>query len=200
MPTSIHHIDEITEQTYTRIHACNLALVDHNKLFAPLVLLSQKACDNILQDNNKSTLEKIFLCAKEAEKFEAGNCLIKCYVEFTNLLKRFVQQGINTYDKCMPISIYTSTNHAILIIDNILVADPSFNVVMPLVQYKNQYARYSRPLKEYFGIQSNWECYIKKIYPDEKSTQFTMTLFDPPQDQINKWGNNNPSKSLSCGC
>ncbi|MCL9684997.1 hypothetical protein [Legionella maioricensis] len=167
-------IRHITQLIHTSIKACNIhGKKKDNNFFAPLVYYCQQKCDEILCRTDYSLLKRIQLCAKEVESLKAGNCMQQSFVAFDALLKEFIATNLSTYDMCIPISICTYSNHAFLLINNI-VCDPWNNFVGDLAT--SQYA--GLKLDEYFGIRSDWTCYIDNKIIDVESTKYTYSLFE----------------------
>jgi len=163
---------EVTEYIYQAIHASNLADKNHNKLFEPLVKLSQDACDAILGQSEISALEKLSLCARKVERFGGGNCLLKCIMGLDYLLKCYVLTGFSDYFQCIPVAIWTTARHAFIIVNDEIKCDILFGKTEYI---KGNFKKDDR-LSEYFGIRANWYCYADDTL-DLDSTRFTETLF-----------------------
>lgn len=141
-----------------------------NALFAPLVLIAQRACDEILADIEKSVLERLIRCAEVVNKYAAGNCMMQSFVAFDALLKKFLAAGLITVETALSMSICTTRDHAFVMVED-LVCDPWVGFVGPLKE--SPYSK--QKLSSYFAIGADWSCTIEGV-PDEPSTLYTYTV------------------------
>jgi hypothetical protein len=173
-------VEQVYHNIVDTIVACNKpGEGKNNKLYAPLVLLAQQQCDDILGEKNtkKSILEQILLCGKAVKKLGAGNCQLQSYAVFHDLLEQLISSGIIDYSACIPISIYMTSDHAFVVVDD-LVCDPWAKFIGPIAN--SPYAKFTR--EEYFGIRANWQCY-NGASQDAQSTDYTYALFPKPTYQ-----------------
>jgi hypothetical protein len=177
---SIHDIvHRVTDSVHCKIKECSSPKgKQNNALFKPLILAAQNDCDAILNKPAHSSLEKIIACAKVVEKYEAGNCLMQCYLAFNTMLNLFLDYGLANYQNCIPLCILTTSNHAFLLVNNQFICDPLFGTVKTLLNPGSL-----NECQEYFGIRDNWQCYINWNELDQQSTAHTYHLL-PAEQQI----------------
>lgn len=96
---------------------------------------------------------------------------MKCYLAFDYFLKCFHLAGLADHEHCVPVSIYTNTNHAFLVINNEFLCDPLFGTVTKISDPAKLYNA-----DEYFGIRADWECYTSKTNHDDNSSLYTYNL------------------------
>ncbi|KTD52845.1 hypothetical protein [Legionella quateirensis] len=165
-------VKQVTSEIHQEISACNIpGEKERNRFFSTLVYMSQCASDKILANTKFSFLERILLCAKEITQSGAGNCQLQSFVALDRLIRQFVTASLTTYDLCIPISIYTTANHAFILVNGTLVCDPWNNFVGSI---KDSTINLSNRT-EYFGIRSNWDCFDSGKY-DRYSTEYTCVL------------------------
>ncbi|WP_203112692.1 hypothetical protein [Legionella bononiensis] len=179
---------QVTSEIHQEIRACNIpGEKQKNRFFSTLAYMSQSASDTILANTELSFLERILLCVKKITEFGAGNCQLQSFVALDRLIRQFVAVTLSTNDVCIPLSIYTTSHHAFLLVNDSLVCDPWNNYVGCIKESPIDLSN----RKEYFGIRSNWECYDSGDY-DPYSTQYTYALMQ--QIEIDS------KKKLGIGC
>lgn len=178
VPSSAEVIEKVTRVTKdinTQIQACNKHTNKSDKanfrFFETMAYMSQAEADKILANTDYSYLERILLCSKTIKQYQAGNCQLQTFVALDCLITDFFASDLSNYNQCIPISICTIKNHALIIVDDNLVCDPWSNYVGSIDQSPFNLAN----RKEIFGIRSNWDCFDNGRF-DRFSTQFTEDL------------------------
>ncbi|CEG56086.1 hypothetical protein [Legionella fallonii] len=165
---------EVVSDINERIVKCNNPHdKERNRLYKPLVLIVQNACDGILSDSKKSILERILLCSMQVNRYNAGNCMLQSFAVFDQLIKKFIASGLADMTTGLPIGIFTTNDHAFVMVGD-LVCDSWANYVGPWE--KCPFAK--EKVKCYFSISSDWVCYDNGKDYDEASTQYTYSLVE----------------------
>ena len=138
--------------------------------FKPLVFLAQKACDSVLADSKRSSLERILLCANKVNEYNAGNCMMQSYVAFDQLLKQLLATELITMQTAIPIGIFTTKVHTFVMVGD-LVCDPWANYIGSWEKSPS----FGEEISCYFYIGANWNCYSGSEF-DENSTNYTLTV------------------------
>jgi hypothetical protein len=138
-----------------------------------LVFFTQQVCDKALANQKESILQRIQTCAKIVKVHGAGNCMMKSYVAFDEIIKHLIQEKIITLEETIPISICMTKDHSFVLLGD-YICDPWSNFAGPFAESKYFGERKSN----YFLINKHWQCFHGKSY-DVHSTKDTYTLFLP---------------------
>jgi hypothetical protein len=152
-----------------------------------MVLVTQKKCDKILEDESISELEKIRDCGAQAERYAAGNCQHKSFVAFNYLISKFIQDNAVNFNQTIPLSLCYFDNHFVVVIANLIVCDPWAQTTfllsdLPTAAYLDlQYNTkvYEGRMRPYFSIDDKWNCSFLSE-KDEKSELYTYLIVPGP--------------------
>jgi hypothetical protein len=173
----IESVKRVTAEINVQIQSCNKPADKSDKsnfrFFETMAYMSQNAVDDILANTDCSYLERILLSSEKITQYEAGNCQLQTFVALDRLITEFLTSKLSTYEKCIPISICTTNNHAFIIVDKTLVCDPWSNYVGSIGGSPINLSKH----KEIFGIRSNWDCFDNGSF-DSHSTAFTESLVE----------------------
>lgn len=129
-----------------------------------LVKATQDVADNILNDQNKSWLDKILEVAILTKREGFGNCQEKAFFGFAALiLESKKQQGLIS-----SLRLATFDNHFIVIVNEAVLMDPWLNLAFPLYQnnghenIKNVFAGFGN-LVDYFTLNSDGHCVTYEV-------------------------------------
>jgi hypothetical protein len=138
-----------------------------------LVFFTQKLCDKALANQEQSFLERIQTCAHIVKEYGAGNCMMKSFVAFDEIIKRLIQEKIITFEATIPISICTTEDHSFVLVGD-YICDPWSNFAGRFAD--SDY--FDKQKSNYFSINKHWQCLHERGY-DEHSTKHTLNLFPP---------------------
>lgn len=119
-------------------HIQSVDLPEDDQINETMVYTVQQECNEILKDNSKSRLKRIFDIALHSKTKGYGNCQEKAFYAFALMMFFLNEQeslqanSSNTYTDAVSLKLAYFDNHFIVIVDERFFLDPWLNMAFPL--------------------------------------------------------------------